>query len=115
VLLGLFGCKTDTKFTAITGKSQVALKVATSVFKEGVAVLNDSHEIPYNCPLNLTASSIKSGLKFTSYFNIDVQKMIPTIGDLKPRYILLKQKNEQIIYGIKQGDTLAFTLIDFPK
>lgn len=115
VLIGVSACKPDSPFITITAESDLELNVAKSVFEQDIAILNDTHSIAYNCPLDLEASKVKSGMKFASYFNLDMKKLIPTIGDLKPNYILSKKKNETFVYGIKVGDTLAFRLIDLPN
>ncbi len=112
--LCLFACKSDSQDTTINFEDALELNVAESVYKDGIALLNGTYQIPYDCPLDLKASKIKSGMKFASYFNLDMREMVPKFGDLKPKYIMIKNKNENVVYGIKRGDTLAFRLIDFP-
>lgn len=111
----LVACGGKPKFISVNFESELELKVGESLFKGDIAFLNGTHQIPYDCPLDLKASKIKSGMKFASFFSLRNQKTTPTLGDLEPKYILTKKKNENIIYGIKQGDTLAFRLIDFPN
>jgi len=115
LFLSISSCSSKGELTPIDVESDFQLNVATSVYENNIAVINGLYQIPYACPLDLSASKIKSGMKFASYFNLDMRKMVPTIGDLKPKYIMLKKKNENLVYGIKRGDTLAFKLIDFKK
>jgi len=111
----LVACKSDSKYSTVDDESEFQLNIATSVDQDDVLILNNSHRIPYACPLDLRTSKLKNGIKIASYFILDMKNTVPTLGDLKPKYIMKKKKNESIVYAIKVGDTLAFKLIDYPK